>query len=71
MMFGEIGLHYDVSQEVGFQCGLRALRFTYDLNGEKAAAIASGNSKLVIQHDVETASPSFNTELNAGLFFHF
>ncbi|SRR5581483_11675095 len=71
MMFGEIGLHYDVSQEVGFVCGLRALQFTYDLSGQKQAAIKSGTGALVIPNAVEAASPSFNTELDAGLFFHF
>ena len=71
MMFGEIGLHYDVSSQAGIQCGIRVLRFTYDLSAEKAAAIASGNGSLAISNPVVAASPSINTELNAGLFFHF
>jgi hypothetical protein len=72
MMFGEIGLHYDLSNEAGFQCGLRVLRFTYNLNAEKDAAIASsGIGSLIIPNGVTTVSPSINAELNAGLFFHF
>jgi hypothetical protein len=71
MMFGEIGLHYDVSSQAGIQCGLRVLRFTYDLTAERNAAIASGNGSLAISNAVAASSPSFNTELNAGLFFHF
>ncbi len=71
MMFGEIGLHYDVSSQAGIQCGLRVLRFNYDLNAEKSAVIGSGTSSLAISNAVAASSPSFNTELNAGLFFHF
>jgi hypothetical protein len=72
MMFGEIGLHYDLSSEAGIQFGLRVLRFAYDLSGEKAAAIASNpTGSLAISNATAAASPSFNTELNAGLFFHF
>ncbi len=71
MMFGEIGLHYDISSQAGIQCGLRVLRFVYDLSSEKSAAIASGNGSLAISNGAAAASPSFNTELNAGLFFHF
>lgn len=71
MLFGEIGLHYDISEEVGAICGIRVLRFTYDLSGQKAAAIQSGTSGLAISNAVAAAGPSFNTELNAGLFFHF
>ncbi len=71
MMFGEIGLHFDVSREAGIECGLRVLRFTYDLSSEKASAISSGSGSLAISNPVAAASPSFNTELNAGLFFHF
>jgi hypothetical protein len=71
MLFGEIGLHYNISEEVGAICGLRVLRFSYDLSGEKATAIQSGTSGLAISNAVAAAGPSFNTELNAGLFFHF
>jgi hypothetical protein len=71
MMFGEIGLHYDVSSQAGIQCGLRVLRFTYDLNAEKSSVIGSGTSSLAISNAVAASNPSFNTELNAGLFFHF
>ncbi|MFI5201347.1 MAG: hypothetical protein ACHQNE_03060, partial [Candidatus Kapaibacterium sp.] len=71
MMFGEIGLHYNISEEVGTQFGLRVLRFSYDLSGEKSAAIQSGSGGLAISNAVASAGPSFNTELNAGLFFHF
>jgi len=71
MMFGELGLHYDVSREVGIQAGLRVLRFSYDLSSEKAAAIKSGTGSLVIPKSAEAATPSFNTELSTGLFFHF
>jgi len=71
MMFGEIGFHYDISQEVGTQFGFRVVRFTYDLTSEKNAAIQSGAGGLAISNAVVAASPSFNTEINAGLFFHF
>jgi hypothetical protein len=71
MMMGELGLHYDVSREVGIQFGLRVLRFNYDLTAEKDAAIKSGTGSLVVPNGVDNASPSFNTELNTGLYFHF
>ncbi|HZK75343.1 MAG TPA: hypothetical protein VFD13_00395 [Candidatus Kapabacteria bacterium] len=71
MLFGEVGLHYDITEEVGAQFGLRVLRFSYDLSGEKASAIQSGSGGLAISNAVASAGPSFNTELNAGLFFHF
>ena len=71
MMMGELGLHYDVSREVGLQLGLRVLRFSYDLTGEREAAIKSGAGSLVVPNAVEAASYSFNTELNTGLYFHF
>jgi hypothetical protein len=72
MMFGEIGLHCDLSNEAGIQCGLRLLRFTYSLSAEKQAAIASsGASSLTIPSGVATPNPSLNAELNVGLFFHF
>jgi hypothetical protein len=71
MLFGEIGIHYDVTSTAGIQTGLRMLKFTYDLSSEKNAAIASGTSGLVIPNAVASASPSINTELNVGLFFHF
>jgi len=71
MLFGEIGFHYDITSTAGIQTGLRLLRFTYDLSSEKNNAIQSGTSGLVIPNGVADASPSFNTELNVGLFFHF
>ncbi|HWF44673.1 MAG TPA: hypothetical protein VG537_08520 [Candidatus Kapabacteria bacterium] len=71
MMMGELGLHYDVSREVGVNFGLRVVRFTYDLTSEKEAAIKSGTGSLVIPNGAADASPSFNTELNTGLYFHF
>ncbi|HET6400447.1 MAG TPA: hypothetical protein VFH95_03525 [Candidatus Kapabacteria bacterium] len=71
MMFGEVGLHYNITEEVGAICGVRLLQFRYDLSSQKAAAIQSGASGLAISNAVAAAGPSFNTELNAGLFFHF
>ncbi len=71
MMFGEIGLHYDLSSEAGLQCGLRALRFNYNLSAEKAAAIAAAGTSLANPNGIATANSSINAELNAGLFFHF
>ena len=71
MMFGEVGLHYNISEQVGTQFGLRVVQFSYDLSAEKAAAIQSGSGGLAISNAVASAGPSFNTELNAGLFFHF
>ncbi|HEY3876697.1 MAG TPA: hypothetical protein VGM92_14575 [Candidatus Kapabacteria bacterium] len=71
MMFGEIGLHYNMSSSAGIQCGLRVLRFSYDLNAEKQSVINSGTSSLAISNAAAASAPSFNTEFNAGLFFHF
>jgi len=71
MLMGEIGMHYDVSSEVGVNVGLRAQRFSYDLTAEKDAALHSGNGSLVVPSGVAAASPSLNTELTTGLFFHF
>ena len=71
MIMGELGLHYNISREVGIQFGLRVLRFSYDLTAEKAAAIRSGTGSLVVPNGVADASPSYNTELNTGLYFHF
>ncbi|GEM_PF-2301009 len=71
MMFGEIGLHYDVSREVGFQAGFRVLRFSYDLSTKETAAINSSKGSLVVPNGVGSAPPSLNTEINTGLFFHF
>jgi hypothetical protein len=71
MMFGEIGLHYDLSSEAGLQCGLRALRFNYNLSAEKSAAIAAAGTSLANPNGIATANSSINAELNAGLFFHF
>ena len=72
MMFGEIGLQGDLTNEAGFHCGLRLLRFTYSLNAEKQAAIAaSGTNSPIIPSGIATAGPSINAELNMGLFFHF
>lgn len=71
MMFGEIGLHYNMSSQAGIQCGLRVLRFTYNLRAEEASVISSGTSSFAISNPVAASGPSFNTELNMGLFFHF
>ena len=71
MMMGEIGVHYDVAREVGVNLGIRLLRFSYDLSADKAAAIASGTGSLVVPAAVQATSPSFNTELTTGLYFHF
>ncbi len=72
LMSGEIGLHYDLSNEAGVQCGLRVLGFTYNLSSEKTAAIASSStSSLTIPSGIPTTGFSYNAELNLGLFFHF
>ncbi len=71
IMFGEIGLHYNISNRVGTHVGLRVLRYSYNLNGQEANAIQSGTSGLAISNAVVASTPSFNTELDAGLFFHF
>jgi hypothetical protein len=72
MMFGEAGLHFDLSNEAGLQCGLRVLRFTYTLAGqEEAAKTSSGTSSLIVPTGVTSVLPSYNAELNVGLFFHF
>jgi hypothetical protein len=71
MMIGQLGLHYDVSREVGIRLGFRALRFTYDLSDKLNTAINSSNGSLVIPRAVGEASPSFTTEFNTGLYFHF
>jgi hypothetical protein len=71
MMIGQLGLHYDVSREVGIRLGFRALRFTYDLSDKLSTAINSSTGSLVIPRAVGEASPSFTTEFNTGLYFHF
>ncbi len=72
MMFGEVGLHFDLSNEAGIQCGLRVLQFTYNLKADEAAAIASsGTNSVSVPNDITSVKPSINAELNVGLFFHF
>jgi len=71
MMIGQLGLHYDVSREVGVRLGFRALRFTYDLSDKLNTAINSSTGSLVVPRAVGEASPSFTTEFNTGLYFHF
>jgi hypothetical protein len=72
MLFGEIGLHGDLSNEAGYQCGLRFLRFSYSLNNQESAARASsGTSSLTVPNGIVSVGPSYNAELNVGLFFHF
>lgn len=71
MMIGELGLHYDVSSEVGIVTGLRMVRFSYDLASQRDAAIANRTGSLVVPNGIDKASPSINTELNTGLYFHF
>ena len=71
MLFAELGFHYYLSEQVGTQIGLRVMRFTYDLGAEKQAAIESAPGGLAISNAVASVGPSFNTELNAGLFFNF
>lgn len=71
MLYGEVGLHYDISEVVGANVGLRVLQFTYDLSAEKQAAIQSGTGGLAVSNAVAASAPSYNTELNAGLFLHF
>jgi hypothetical protein len=71
MIFGEIGMHYDISREVGLQFALRGMQFHYSLAAERDAAVNSGSGSLVIPKGVEEASPSFNLELGTGLYFHF
>ncbi len=71
MLFGEVGFHYNISEEMGTDFGIRVMRFTYDLSAEKQAAIQSAPGGLAISNAVASVGPSFNTELNAGLFFDF
>jgi hypothetical protein len=71
MAIGEIGLHYDVTKEVGFVTGLRMVRFSYDLSAERDAAIRSRTGSLSVPNGIDKASASINTELNTGLYFHF
>ena len=71
LMFGELGLHYDLSTTAGIQCGVRLVRFNYDLTADKQSIINSGTSSFAISNQAASTAPSFNTELNAGLFFHF
>ena len=71
MFIGEIGMHYDLSREVGLQVGIRGMQFHYSLAAERAAAVNSGSGSLVIPKGVEDAPPSFNLELGTGLYFHF
>ncbi len=71
MMIGELGLHSDLTREVGFVAGLRAVRYSYDLTAQRDAAIRSGTGSLVVPNNVANASPSINIELNTGLYFHF
>lgn len=71
MMIGELGMHADLTREVGFVTGLRAVRYSYDLTAQRDAAIRSGTGSLVVPNNVANASPSINIELNTGLYFHF
>lgn len=71
MMIAELGVHYDVTREVGLNLGLRTMRFSYDLTSQRDALINGQSGTLVVPNGVATATPSFNTEINSGLFFHF
>jgi hypothetical protein len=71
MLSGEIGMHYDISREVGLQFALRGTQFYYNLSAERQAAVNSGSGSLVIPKGIDQATPSFNLDLGTGLYFHF
>jgi hypothetical protein len=71
MTMGELGLHFDATRDVGFTFGLRGIELNYNLGQEEAATMKSARGPLVIPNGVGNSSPSYNLELNTGLFFHF
>jgi hypothetical protein len=71
MLSGEIGMHYDISREVGLQFALRGTQFYYNLSAERQAAVNSGSGSLVIPKGIDQATPSFNLDLGTVLYFHF
>ncbi|MEO6938595.1 MAG: hypothetical protein ABI444_00415 [Candidatus Kapaibacterium sp.] len=71
LAMAEIGLHYDATRDVGFVIGLRGTQITYDLTQERDDAMKAAKGPLVVPRSVSDATPSFNVELNTGLFFHF
>jgi len=71
MLMGELGIHYDVTKDVGFLAGVRGTRLTYDLNSDIQDMINSGKGGLVIPQGTLDANPAFNLEFSTGLFFHF
>jgi hypothetical protein len=71
MTIGELGLHFDATRDVGFTFGLRGIELNYDLAQEEAATMKAARGPLVIPNGVANSSPSYNLEVNTGLFFHF
>lgn len=71
MLSGEVGMHYDISREVGLQFALRGTQFYYSLGAEREAAVKAGSGSLVIPKGIDQATPSFNLDLGTGLYFHF
>ena len=71
MTMGELGLHFDATRDVGFTFGLRGVELNYNLAQEEAATMKAARGPLVIPNGVGNSSPSYNLELNTGLFFHF
>ena len=71
MAIGEVGVHVDVTKDVGFTAGIRGTRLSYELKGDMQELMDNRKGSLSVPRGVTDATPSFNLELATGLFFHF
>ncbi|MDP4229613.1 MAG: hypothetical protein Q8916_04315 [Bacteroidota bacterium] len=68
---GEIGAHYDATSDVGISVGLRGTHLSYNIDAEQQQVIAQGVSSFGIPAATQTTQPSYNFEINSGIYFHF
>lgn len=68
---GELGVHVDATNDVGFVLGLRGTHLSYNADAEQKQVIAQGISSFGVPASSLATQPSFNVEISSGIYFHF
>ena len=68
---GEVGIHYDATNDVGLVLGLRGTHFSYNPDAEQKQVIAQGIKDFGEPAAVKSNQPSYNVEISSGIYFHF
>jgi hypothetical protein len=68
---GELGIHHDVTSDVGIVLGGRFTHLSYNVDAQQQQVIAQGISSFGVTASAQTTQPSYNFEISSGIYFHF